>query len=226
MADPVLPGFARVLLVFQNANGLPEDRYITTWCFSTAGGFDEGDHDFYAARLNDFINLPIGAGSPVSLFLGSQVSRAVGAAKVITYDLGEGVPRTPHTTTFTVDPTATTGDFLKPLPAEVALCLSMKTATNGPRGMGRVYIGPFNAGALNASPESGESRPAVNLRDALTLGAGRLLDEVEASSRTWCVLSQTDGVARPITGGFVDNAFDTQRRRGLLASSRVIWPVT
>jgi hypothetical protein len=40
---------------------------------------------------------------------------------------------------------------------------------------------------------------------------------------TWMQVSTTFGIANPVTGGFVDNSFDTQRRRGSAPTARDTW---
>jgi hypothetical protein len=40
---------------------------------------------------------------------------------------------------------------------------------------------------------------------------------------SWSVWSRKNANTKLVTGGFVDNAFDTQRRRGEKASGRQTW---
>lgn len=226
MADPVISGVYRSMLVLQGSSGLPEDRFITTWCFRTDGA---ADHDLVAAKcgvlLADFMNEPVGVASHVGAYIGPQASRAAAASKVVTYHLGETPPRIPREYTFQLaGQMAGTGGL--GMPAEVACCLSLKTIHAGPSGLGRVYIGPMVMGASVAGTWS-ESRPTTGLTDALCLSAGRLLEDAAAGAipLVWCVLSQKNAAAYDIEGGWVDDAWDTQRRRGLDATGRVLWPV-
>lgn len=127
------------------------------------------------------------------------------------------------------------------LPAEVALCLSFKAdltdipeesaddadADSRPerpaaRRRGRVYLGPFGAGYSTAP---GLSRPNDNLRRAALAMAVHLAAPAPAvtSGATWVIRSDSGfaGDAYPVETAWVDDAWDTQRRRGAAASNRM-----
>lgn len=113
-------------------------------------------------------------------------------------------------------PSWTPGGTGAPLPQEIALVLSERTAKNGPRGRGRAYFGPFVEG-VNTNTD-GRSVPLNTLVDAILAGATDLLNSTE--NPTWGVLSVADRTFRPVTGGYVDNAWDVQRSRGRAPTSR------
>lgn len=109
------------------------------------------------------------------------------------------------------------------IPDEVSLCLSFQ-GTRGAgfpqaRRRGRVYIGPFNSTALNGN------RPAAALMTAMANAAITLKAAVTAVGGTyaWDVWSPTDGASTHVNNGWIDNAFDTQRRRGVAYTSRTTW---
>lgn len=225
MADPHLPGTYRAMVILQGSSSLPEDRFITTWCFRSLGAFAiAAVQARITALLTDFWLTPVGAGSSVDAYIGPQASRAAGASKIVTYDLGEATPRTPHTATFTLGPPlGGTGGV--GFPAEVACCLSLRTAHLGPRGLGRVYIGPLAVGAAFAGAFN-ESRPTPAFRTALGAAAARMRTDAGTTAvpMEWGVLSGADGIEYEVLGGWVDDAWDTQRRRGLVATGRTLWP--
>lgn len=76
-------------------------------------------------------------------------------------------------------------------------------------------------------------RPWTDLVTAAAAVGTTLLAAGDASSGawTWCIYSpttetQTASLASsfiPIVGGWVDNAWDTQRRRGLEPTTRTTW---
>lgn len=223
MADPVLPGAIRTLVVFQNANGLPEDRYVTTWCFELVAAWNPAVHPAaIATALTAFYNNPVGAEMNVSNWLGTQVNRATNAAKVVSYWLGETPPRAPHSVSWTVG--AINPGTPLPLPAEVAVVTSFQSDKTGPRGKGRVYIGPLNVSAATPT-ESGDARPTAQFRTVINNAAKGLAESAVLvdAGLMWSQLSQVDAEARPVISGYTDNAFDTQRRRGLVTSSRSTW---
>jgi len=135
----------------------------------------------------------------------------------------------------------------QPLPQEVALCMSFKSADeDGPlrRRRGRIYIGPLGE-AHNAEAVDGAGRPTEVLINAINFAASRLQDQASdiatepvGSSTPWVVYSRptTDawnathpgderlsGSFHRVTDGWVDNEWDTQRRRGLKATTRSTW---
>jgi hypothetical protein len=103
-------------------------------------------------------------------------------------------------------------------PSEIALCLSFK---GGPERWqrGRIYL-PANlavnwtsASTLSARPQSGMITQALNLADALSGLGGPNID--------WMVHS-ADHPDSKVTEAWVDDEWDTQRRRGLKATTRTI----
>jgi hypothetical protein len=110
------------------------------------------------------------------------------------------------------------------LPGEVAVVLSFHSlltdvpeevgATRpGARHRGRIYFGPLNTASLDASTATVEPATNAALR-------GAALSFMALTTAPWSQWSRADAVMRTITGGYVDNAFDTQRRRGIAATAR------
>lgn len=107
-----------------------------------------------------------------------------------------------------------------PLPQEVAVCLSFQGArTPGfpqARRRGRIYIGTLGT-AANTS-----GRPTAAFITALTTAATTFKADVAALADPldWAIWSVVDQAPVTVDNGWVDNVFDTQRRRGLLETSR------
>lgn len=115
------------------------------------------------------------------------------------------------------------------LPLEVAFCLSFRAAWTTPaqqaRRRGRVYLGPLAPAVLVSTPPPA---PIVDLMEAGAFYMERLLSESVAGvgggdPAPWCVWSRTDGSLHDVVGGWVDNEWDTQRRRGLRPTYRETW---
>lgn len=122
----------------------------------------------------------------------------------------------------------TTWDFATPLsgtalPDEVASVLSFQGTKEAgfpqARRRGRIYIGPLATVAANAN------RPATLFQTALGTAASGLKDDSNdlGVDAPWAIWSQVDGAAVIVDNGWIDNAFDTQRRRGVRTTSRAIW---
>lgn len=82
------------------------------------------------------------------------------------------------------------------------------------RRRGRVYFGPLG-GAAEAS-----GRPGTTLLSAVVAFGAALLSESNLADWTWVVYSTVNNGGAPVTNGWVDNSFDTQRRRGLEWTAR------
>ena len=111
-----------------------------------------------------------------------------------------------------------------PLPSEVAIALSFQGAKFAglpqARRRGRIYLGPLKTTAADTT-----GRPAAGIRTSVATAAASLLSglQAEAPPVNWSVWSQVDGDVVNITDGWIDDAFDTQRRRGVETTARTLW---
>ena len=99
-----------------------------------------------------------------------------------------------------------------PGPREVALCLSYHGDRNIPRQRGRVYLGPFTQGLLT-------ERPSSTLM-AQVRSIGQALAGIGGEDISWRVRSVKSGEYHHIRFIWVDNEWDTQRSRGLRATTK------
>jgi hypothetical protein len=84
-----------------------------------------------------------------------------------------------------------------------------------------VYIGPFGIGAVQAGSGSAFPSPASQCLNQILESAADFLSQAAfTAGATWSVYSPTDNAAYPIQQMYVDNAFDTQRRRGNAPTAR------
>lgn len=208
-------------------NNVPEDTVINTFHFITPGPVvTDAEYADISTRLADFYLLPGGVlNRSIGNYIGDHISRVPLGCKIKLYNLADLKPRPiRYEGAFTMaDPESAILD----LPGEVALCLSYRAAA--PPGVpiartrGRVYVGPFHANAVTMN-NAGDTRPAsaliTSMRDRgfqLTL-AGEVIGAAK-----WAVYSTIDNVARAVISGWVDDAFDTQRRRGSKATTRLLF---
>lgn len=99
------------------------------------------------------------------------------------------------------------------IPREVAMCLSFYAGRNLPRQRGRIYL------PLVGSGYGTSLRPPLALREkALDLAAG--LAGIGGADIDWGVWSPTDNKFRAVSNAWVDDEWDTQRSRGLRATTR------
>lgn len=208
----------RAMAIFQGVSNTPEDRYVNTWHFRNdyAVGSPEEPQGAITRALTAFYFGTTEGGD----FIARYMSRHIVGVEFRIYDLGQPgsaeEPREPIITAPQEEVSFGQGTRDAALPQEVAVVLSTRTARRGARGRGRTYLGPLTVAAM----EEGGSVPRVDgmFRDTIVDRAEDLLNTAE--NITWCVLSTTSGEVYPVTGGYVDDAFDTQRRRGLAPTTR------
>lgn len=135
------------------------------------------------------------------------------------YDLADPEPRSPVREKFgTWTPSGGAG-----LPAEIALCASFQAAPesgeNQARRRGRVYVPWIIAGA------NSNGRPSTALVNSVAGAFEEFWNAAEASvSLEWVVYSPTANASYGVAQGWVDNAWDVQRRRGVAPTGRTTWP--
>lgn len=208
---------------FEHDSGLPEDRVSNTFHFATT---QVSGIDFANMRdmLEDFYEVGAAGTTPLAGFLSSVLT---GNWSLAVYHLTDLSPRVP----VYEDAGTVTIAAAQPLPSEVAACVSWKcdpvSGIPPARLRGRTYVGPLSVTALHAS----DGRPHADFLASLAANGDALKDAADASV-TWdfVVYSSViaggsgDGArANKITGGWVDNSFDTQRRRGEGSTLRTIF---
>jgi len=124
------------------------------------------------------------------------------------------------------------------LPAECAVCCTTggfaelgdwpATEASARSRRGRFYVGPLDSGVVTSdSVEAYYGRPSTAVRDAIALGAKTIGEHVTGglvpSGISWVVYSRAVRTVTQILGGYVDNEFDTQRRRGMDPTERTEW---
>lgn len=214
MADPVLPNTYRAQWAWLGPSGLPKDRFVTTWAFQAKPGtLQEAMPGAISGALAEFWSVGAGGSAAVESFLSATAIAPSDNWELRIYNLGDPTPREPEI--FTGDDIGITNQGL---PNEVALCLSYYSVRNIPKWRGRVYIGPLASNTLAADPDLGDVRPTLSLRTSVVNSANRLMDRADVY---WGLISQTDGQFRPISNVWVDDAFDTVRKRGVGATTRI-----
>lgn len=212
-----MPAEALVTATLHHDSGLPEDDVVNTFHFvsSSATDVSETDAQSMATLVENFYSAtPTGDTAPLSQFMSQQLA-GTGLTKV--YDLADAQPRVPiytHSFSLTVGSAGTGG-----LPSETALCLSYSafpvSGTPAARRRGRLYIGPLQNSVLT------NGRPTSSLIDRLGRAGSVLRTGTGLTGGfVWGVRSDVNGNTVAIANLYVDNAFDTQRRRGERATAR------
>lgn len=165
----------------------------------------------------------------------AETTMATQRSKYKLYNMSHATPRVPLLEVNGANPTpANTGIAL---PSEVALCLSYKSGIisgqAAGRSRGRIYLGPILTSSIVAEAANGESRPVSDFQNAAVQAGKRMQNESETAGFNWVIYSPTQRsenqgdfpgpffASSAVVTLWCDNAFDTQRRRGLKATSRV-----
>lgn len=194
-------------VIFQSETLLPKDHVVNTWHFDEVGGPPE-NFDNVRDMLADFY------GELESFFAGQLYQPNV---LVRAYDMTDTQPRAPvYESLFTLNAMSSSD----PLPPEVSLCFSFQaTKVSGlpqARRRNRKYLPTFIQ-----SVNSG-GRPNSGTVTAVAIAGSELLQAANAAvSWHWVINSPTSDENPRVDNGWVDNSWDTQRRRGLDPSNRV-----
>lgn len=222
----VTPGTIRAQVIFQGRSGIPEDRFVNTFHFTTTavGIIDVIAGDAmgpYAAnigeRLREFYIEPVSGGGSVFHYLSGLIERRF---EIRCYDLGQPSPpaREAWTNVYELPPAIDS----PPLPSEVAVCASYYADRNIPRRRGRFYLGPLSTQAMTTA----NNTSVVNegCRSTIAQACERLSAEGVGDQTNWVLHSPTDNESHEVNGGWVDDAFDTMRKRGIAPLVRTQWP--
>lgn len=215
-------GFMRCQAELANDSLLPADRAINVWHWRTPG--DVGDvttevsvllDTFYTA-IDDFLSASL-TGNIVLKF----------------YDLEDPEPRAPvDQISIAMGAVAATA-----YPGEVACAMSFQgpivSGFSQARRRGRIFLGPLASGA--GSGTTPDVRPSTSFRSTVCTAADNLMSDSTTPGLIWSVFSPSTAGAQPwdatalgnafvtITNGWVDDAFDTIRSRGVKATTRTTW---
>lgn len=189
----------KVQVVLEHDSALPEDVTVNTWCVTTPATGN-------LAALEDFVGELQAFYETVDAQLSSRLS---GIIRYKAYDLSDPTPRVP---VYQAADTITPGTSAAP--GQLSICMSFQgvTASGLPqaRRRGRVYLGPVNVESI--APATG--RLEAGTRGAVATAGDTLVTVSKAATDwEWSVFSDTNNSAVSVDNGWVDDKFDTQRRR-------------
>lgn len=204
--------------------GLPEDVAINTWHFNWINPGDPATANyislcgdvaaFYAFVFNVTANVQL---------LSGICKPNLAVQKV--YNLSDPEPRSPVYTDTAGIAAGTDVAFTTPL--EVSLCLSYQGAKvsgfDQASRRGRIYLGPLGDLASTTGDPTHFPAPSSTWINRITTAAHQLTVDTIGHGWEWVVYSRKNNTSTAIVNGWVDNAWDTQRRRGNAPSTRTTW---
>lgn len=200
--------FYSAQLQINMTTGVNEDAVVNTYYFSGANaGLDVPVIELLIKNFYDDL---------VTIY---SADVALSGHQLKIYNLDDTPPRAPLSITTYNFPATPSGASL---PHEVAICMSYQaTPQSGipqARRRGRVYLGPLDTTfVMNGGYAS------AGLTDTVKVATETFHAAAAATSVVWSVYSPTDQDLYEIDNGWVNNDFDTQRRRGRKATLRNIW---
>jgi hypothetical protein len=230
--EPHMPQDVLAVVQLQRTTGVPADVVENTFPFVALTG-SPVDLASASTALVDFYKNTAGH-HVLEYYLSDNIAKT-GVHHIKWYDLTPLLAGPGHTmgppiddVTFSLAGSTSLGGDL---PDEVAACISYHADFTGvpehgvgtrPRARyrGRLFIGPLQGGADAITIDSGFAHLKPNFRDDLALYASTLISHAALGNAAWAVWSRKDLLLRPVTGGFVDNQFDSQRRRRPGATAR------
>jgi hypothetical protein len=209
-----------------HVDGITRDEVVNTFPFiTTADPPSTLNMTDAADAIEAFYNtIPSGLNA-VAGWLNASRSRASNACSIRYYDIIGHLDGSPHgsplaTSLFTLGAQASGGGAL---PAEVACVLTSQAAYGSDvefapgarpraRDRGRLYLGPLTSAAVHL--DSTTQRASVNTQLIASWQAAGAALKALASSVGWSVWSRRNAILKLIIQGWVDDAFDTHRKRG------------
>lgn len=227
--------------VHTHVSGLPKDAVVNTFAFlTTSTPYVSAEALAASNSLNNFyaaVHAP--STKPISDYLSTTLSRTAFAVVHRVYDLTGHLDGSPHgSPRDSYAYTLPAGSLSLNLPSEVCAALTFHAdytgdAEFGPndpitgnptrpraRDRGRVYIGPLMT--ITGQEETLTRRYELNSQFMGVLNDAALFLKNEPG-HAWAVWSRKNAVLEPVVGGWVDTAYDSQRRRGEAARARVNW---
>lgn len=241
--------FLFAVATIPHTSGDPKDVFQNTFSFSNPIMDEVTMANFVATAVTGFYNAGGGAmGDPTPLAsqIGVSASRAANACTLKVYDVTGLLDGSPHGSPIASYAwTLAAAGELTSMPEEVAAALTIRGVgwENQPvelpddadpdtgverirqRYTGKVYLGPLISAAV-VRDGAGRSLLSSEVRGRLGGASINMQAGLALNGIAWCVWSREAGLMIPVDVVQVDNAPDTQRRRGVRSTSRTTYDVT
>lgn len=218
----------KVEVVLAHLSGLAKDAVVNDFAFTTPSTPPTGaELTAISTALVSFYNTVPSGHNSIANIIGPTISRVALVHQIRFYDItghedGSRAGSPVRVDTWTLN-AMTAG--AAPLPTECAIALSFHSpffsdpefgigTRPRSRDRGRIYIGPLVQGTLDHNPPVNRPFVAQSTRETLVTQGAALRDD---TGTAWCVWSRKSAALKTISNVSVDDAFDTQRRRGEVA---------
>lgn len=230
-----------VSIEIPSVTNLPRDSVNNTFALDHTGSLSAAERTAISGPFARFFTATtVTVSASVGEFLSPSCSRAANVCNVRQYDITGHLDGSPHGSPVDIHSFTLPGSGSSTgLPSEVACVMRLEaegraialtevpdgsdtgSANDRPkqRHTGRVFIGPLHTGAIVMT--SGIPRVSDACKLTILDAGARLVSELHTvrADLELSVWSRKDGALRPLESIAVDNAFDTQRRRGERATA-------
>jgi len=201
----------------------PEDVCVNDWHFDWLGLLGDPTTTDYTNLKNDVKNLYIALYPSATNGIAAWLRPSVVTTKI--YNLVDPTPRVPR---FIGGPESwglTVGTAAN-IPLEASVCLSFQADAvaggNQARRRGRIFLpgitGQVSNGGASVFPVVSTGYRSICAAALIAMGTAAV-----GHGWQWVVYSRADSASHNVTNGWIDDAVDTQRRRGNKASTRTTW---
>lgn len=202
----------RVVVNLPYYTNVPEDVATNTFYFASVATPDAAARTAIALRLSTFYNAIDAYLSPIII---------AGSVTATFYNMADTPPRAPVADLALATLTLGAAGYAEEAACALSYHAVAVSGESAARRRGRIFIGPLADASVTNGTTTNFSSPGPAMRSAIAAAAAVLADQSEPYQ--WAVYSTVDNIARQITGGWVDNSLDTQRRRGRRPTSRDVW---
>lgn len=226
----------QAIQTWQKQSGIPEDAVQNSWVFHYGSGADLTDAmDNIRDNLLEFwTNIDPGGTAAPESYMSPSLSAAADAVSIDFYDITAHLDGTTHGTpigrrTLTLTPSiggiglpdevASVLTFHRPYSTDVEFAGATRPRA---RDRGRLYFGPLSSSVLLADDVDEVRINPVMCQD-FVIAASNLAAHVDTTR--WAQWSRVTASIGIVSSGWMDNAFDTQRRRGVEPSVRMPFSV-
>lgn len=211
---------ARVQVILPYTSGVPSDVITNTWHFESLN-----DESITSAKLATlFSRLVTFYNTCYTNTAIKAMASYINPLQVVMkgYNLSDPKPRT--AVREAVTPLSVGTLQSDTTPSEASLVLSYHTeyesGISKASQRGRIYLGGLTSFWFEAGTVSNSTRFKTATRENVTGAAATLYATTLSDDWGWVVYSEKLSQHFAVAGGWVDNAIDTQRRRGQAATSR------
>lgn len=212
-------------------SGLPADEIVNDFAVRFIDNPTQAELTQVMSDVGNFFSAGAVQNDRVGTWISGWVNRGA-THRIAAYQIVDGPLGSPEFEMNWLGPSANADP--NSLPQELAACLSFHADLTGypeeagpthpkARRRGRIYVGPLTSTAVDTGQFA--ARLAGPFTLALRARGGQMGRDILSHGAEWCVWSRAAQDLYPVVAGWTDDAPDTQRRRGVAPTARIVFAV-